>query len=161
MNFKHVDEKFSDEFVLIHYGSERYQSKKVDTVRNSLRKPQGGLWTSPIKSEWGWKDWCGMEDFRKRNLERSFKVKLKIDSKLLVIDTYKNLHDAMEIYKANGMYSIISPSLDFERISKVFSGIWLTGEGQMLTRFSRPYSLYGWDCESVLILDKNSVYQID
>jgi len=52
---------------LIHYGSTSFDPKKFNPVLNSYIKPTGGLWTSPIDSEFGWKDWCTAEDFRECN----------------------------------------------------------------------------------------------
>jgi len=49
--------------------------------------------------------------------------------------------------------------LDFEQLSKTYDAVWLTYNGERKTRYSNP-DLYGWDCESVLILNKNSVYQV-
>ena len=58
MNFKVVDEEFSRNFALIHYGSSKFSERKFWPIRNSdwRVKPTGGLWTSPVASKWGWKD---------------------------------------------------------------------------------------------------------
>jgi len=40
--------------------------------------------------------------------------------------------------------------MDWERISKEYDAVMLTEDGQVHTRFSRPLSLYGWDCESTV-----------
>ena len=162
MNIKLVDEKFSDDFVLIHHGSRNYLPEKVGKIRNDWKKPSGGLWTSPIKSNYGWKE-AATDMCIFHNIHRSFTLKMKMDSKLLIIDSFTDFRNAMLIYKAESQYPLNRvdnfASLDFERIARVFSAIWLTEKGQVQTRFSRP-SLYTWDCESVVILDKDSVYQI-
>ncbi|MCK9429605.1 MAG: hypothetical protein M0R17_06335 [Candidatus Omnitrophica bacterium] len=61
---------------LIHYGSKIYAPKLFLPIQNRLYfcKPKGGLWTSPINSNWGWKDWCTSENFSECNEENSFKL---------------------------------------------------------------------------------------
>ena len=47
---------------------------------------------------------------------------------------------------------------DFEGMVRAgIDAIWLTAHGESATRFSRPYSLYGWDCESVLIMNPSGI----
>ena len=40
--------------------------------------------------------------------------------------------------------------MDWEQISKEYDAVMLTEEGEIITRFSTPLSLHGWDCESTL-----------
>jgi len=40
--------------------------------------------------------------------------------------------------------------MDWEEIAKHYDGVMLTEAGQVHTRYSRPLSLYGWDCESTV-----------
>ena len=167
MNFKVVDEEFSRNFALIHYGSDEFRKEKFWEIRNSdlMVKPTGGLWTSPVSSEWGWKDWCKSEHFRECDEKNSFTVHLKPGSKLLVIDSKKDLYSVLEThslptFSLTGIPKEFSKSRspDFEKLLEDgCSAIWLTEKGQRETRFSYPSTLYGWDVETVLILDKNSV----
>lgn len=54
-------------------------------------KPQsGGLWTSPIDSEYSWRKWCLSEDFNVWQLEKSFRLKIDT-SQLLIIDSLDDL----------------------------------------------------------------------
>ena len=47
--------------------------------------------------------------------------------------------------------------IDFKEASKTWDAIFLTEKGQRETRFTHPKNLYGWDCESVLILNSNII----
>ena len=49
---------------LVHYtDNEKFEVHPV-TIKNEMWiKPLGGLWCSPIGSEWGWKDWCKENNF--------------------------------------------------------------------------------------------------
>lgn len=51
---------------LIHYGHSDFNIAKFKPIKNDdygWVKPNGGLWTSPLESNWGWKDWCISEGF--------------------------------------------------------------------------------------------------
>lgn len=58
---------------------------------HGFSKPQsGGLWTSPIDSEYSWRKWCLREDFHAWQLEKSFRLKVDT-SRLLIIDSLEDL----------------------------------------------------------------------
>lgn len=140
---------------LIHYGSSNYDSSLVKPIQNrDFVKPLGGLWTSPINSEWGWKDWCTSENFRECNQDNSFLLKLYDWCKICTIDSFQDLKvlPHIKVYDYREY-------LDFEYLSKQYDCIWLTYNGIKDTYTSRP-GLYGWDCESVLILNPNCCYQL-
>jgi hypothetical protein len=138
---------------LVHFGSSVYLPQTVKPIVNdNWVKPKGGLWTSPVDSVWGWKDWCEMENFRKCDEDNSFKLQFKMSAKILVIDGLNDLvklpkQDVVITYKYQKQY------LDFELLSKEYDAIWLTETGQNETHMSHPMDLYGWDCESVLIMN--------
>lgn len=137
--------------VLIHYGAT--ELKPVAKIENNnWVKPKGGLWTSPIESNWAWKHWCESEQFRDCDEENSFTISLKPDAKILKID---EAGDLMGLPKKILIESIVYP--DFEKLAEMYDAIWLTEKGQWETRYSQPMSLYGWDCESVLILNESCI----
>jgi hypothetical protein len=158
MNIKVVDNEFSRNFALIHYGSDEFRKELFRDVRNSYWvKPEGGLWTSPVNSQWGWKDWCDAEQFRECDKQNSFIVHLKPGTKVVVIDGKKDFEKLLETHGLD-MPFMKRQGPDFEKLfGDGYQAIWLTEKGQQETRFTFPSSLYGWDVETVLILDKNSV----
>lgn len=138
--------------LLIHYGSDKFIAEKVRPVKNSdWVKPNrdGGLWTSPIDSKWGWRDWNCQEQFMDCDEGNCFIVRLKADSKIFVIDSLEDLKNS----PLREGYS--KKVLDFELIAQEYDAIWLTEKGQNETHLSHPVDLYGWDCETVLILNPN------
>lgn len=144
-----IIEKIGD---LIHYGSSNFNPLKFRPPLNrNFIKPQYGLWTSPINSEYGWKDWCIDNDFRNNTDENSFKLRLKHNCRVLVIDSIEDLNN---IPFQNNTISIF-PCPDFEKIFENYDVIWLTVKGESDTRWSSPNSLYGWDCETVYIMNPN------
>jgi len=138
---------------LIHYGAKNYDPKLVSPIKNSWVKPEGGLWTSPINSEYGWKDWCTMEDFRECTEDNSFVIELYDWAKVYVIDDLEDLLALPFTTFFEGEY------LDFEWLAKEYDAVWLTNKGEVKTRWTKP-ALYGWDCESVLILNPECCFQV-
>lgn len=138
---------------LIHYGNDKFEHSLFKPIENNNIKPRGGLWTSPVSSKWGWKNFCRQEGFWVETLKKSFKLKLKKDSSVFIIDSYQDL--TKMIFKKHKYCNL--HIIDFEKISEKYDAIWLTVKGQKETRLSEPYNLYGWDVESVLILNKESI----
>ncbi len=143
---------------VIHYGNFKYITRKFKKIENKFWvKPDGGLWTSPINSEYGWKHFCDSEQFRECDEKNSFKLKFKSGTKIAVIDSGSDLNkmpiqDCLQI----NFFKYI----DFELLVKSgIDAIWLTAKGQWATRFSQPLNLYGWDCDTVFIMNKNCCYE--
>jgi hypothetical protein len=140
-----------NDLIVIHYGSPIYDPNKIKPIRNQdLVKPIGGLWTSPVDSLFGWKDWCKGADFRECNEYNSFKLGINKDAKICIIDSHDDLIKLLN----NSEY------LDFEYLSLNYDAIHLTKKGQEKTHMTRHYNLYGWNCESILIMNKNCCYAI-
>jgi len=162
-----------ENLILIHYGNNKFSKTMFTPVKNrNWNKPTGGLWTSPLYSSWGWKDWCHAENFRECTEDNSFIITLKENARVLKIDTRQDLYNVKETIIINaGPYA--RKMLDFELLAKNYDAIWLTENGQIETRFPAYYDnistrdenaafdLYGWDCESVLILNKEVILQYE
>jgi len=145
--------------VVIHFGATEYKPAMVQPIKNrNWMKPFGGLWTSPINSKYGWREWCKAEDFEVYRLENSFKLLFNPDVKIFTIDTLQDLEktplEKVEIGKFKREYP------DFELLAKTYDAIWLTERGQYETRYSQPANLYGWDCETVLIMNPQCCTQL-
>jgi hypothetical protein len=135
-------------FELIHYGTDSFDPTKFVNVSNrQWIKPLGGLWTSPVESEWGWKEWCEAEEFNTHKLTKS--VRFNFTGMTITIDREADL----QLLPWNGSSSFIR-GIDFEKLVRNgIHAIHLTEQGQNETRFSSPFTLYGWDCESVLVMN--------
>jgi hypothetical protein len=146
------------DMILIHYGAKKFDRDLFKPIQNEWIKPKGGLWTSPVDSEFGWKDWCRDNEFAHCNEKNSFKIELFPDAKIFVINTYKYLERAPLF--------TLSPSvpnlryLDFEKLCIEYDAIYLTASGQWATRLTYPLNLNGWDCESVLIMNPDCFKEI-
>ena len=144
--------------ICIHYGHKKFTPslwQDVSTRLDCWIKPHGGLWTSPVKCKYGWKQWCKEEDFNTNKLKISFKLKLKPDAKICLIDSYTDL--AKLPFIPHPLFKKIGSDrqlLDFETLARQYDAIYLTIKGEQETRFAKP-TLYGWDCESVFIMNQN------
>ena len=139
---------------LIPYGlGNHLDISKIRPINNQdyRNKPSGGLWSSPINSNFGWKDWCECEQFQLDRLETHFTF--SFNGNVLTINSPGDLYQ-MPWIATNEPFFIQYP--DFEKLAKSFDAIWLTDLGQDSTRFSKP-NLYGWDCESVLIMNPTKI----
>jgi len=150
--------------LLKHYGAIEYIPSKVGRVKNSdyKNKPaKGGIWTSPIDSNYGWKEWTTQEEYGSGVREDlSFIVRLNMDAKVMRIDSLKDLEIAIRDYENYDKITKHEKTLDYERIALYYDAIWLTEKGQEETRLTHPFDLYGWDCESVLIFNPNCIEQV-
>jgi hypothetical protein len=150
------------------YGKEKFDREKFLAPVNSgwIKPDKGGLWTSPVRLDeetgtftTGWLEWCLSEDFRPETLKTYFEFKLDPQSRIAKIDGVEDLNNLMSEHMDRSQMTLERmwrQVLDFEAMAYHFDAIYLTDKGQWDTRFSDP-GLYGWDCESVLILNPEIV----
>lgn len=112
-------------------------------------KPTGGFWASSVDAQFGWPNWCLAEKYRECEKENSFIFSLKDDAKVLTINYLEDLENLPKIESEWKFSNWIF--LDFESISKEYDAIEV-----VISNDCRLYNaLYGWDCDSILILNPN------
>ena len=132
---------------LVHYGADHFDPSLFVPVHDAhWIKPKGGLWSSPVESEFGWRQWCKTEDWNLDRLDKSFEFDIR--GRVMVIDSVESMNELPWI-EAGPLQCISFECLMAAGVDAVH----LTWEGQVATRFSRPRSLYGWDCECVLVMN--------
>lgn len=138
-----------------------FEHEKFQAVRNRemFNKPERGLWSSPVDSEWSWKQWGEQNDFGDFSTCFSFVFSgslLKIDSERSLELVYKNYPLGVgECFPASLTEEM--KLIDWEKIADDYDGVWLTEKGENETRWSAPITLYGWDCETILVMNKDAV----
>lgn len=146
----------------IHYGSNKFDVDKFSDIKNStcFCKPKGGLWASPIDTDRGWKDWCESENFRECNNDNSFLFTLKDNANVFVINSVEDCRLLPQLPNFNGSFVTdfrkTYPSLlpDFEKmVEDEYDAI----EYNMSKDFGLYWILYGWDCDSILVLNKDAI----
>ena len=147
----------------IHYGHCEFRRDWFCEIQNRLFvKPEGGLWGSPVDSEYGWKDWCDRERFRKCKKSNSFEFTLRDDANVLHIRDVSDLiglprnpvAKELLLSDTNMIY------LDFEQLVKDgYDAIELhLSEEKFDVDVWRSmdnlyWKLYGWDCDSILVMN--------
>ena len=138
----------------IHYGHNKFDVTKFDKIKNipEFSKANGGFWGSRIDAEYGWKDWCKNNDYD-TDLKKHFQFSLKDNAKVLIIDKCEKLK---ELPKVKSMFeNPIFVLLDFEKLSKEYDAIevLISKDGQLY------WDLYGWDCDSIFIMNPDVIIQ--
>jgi len=135
---------------LVTYGKGDYFNiAKFEQIKNKFIKPEGGLWASPVNVSYGWINWCKDNDFG----DLSSNFEFVFIGNIFKIDSVR--HAALMPWVKLLDTSIKYP--DFEKmVSLGCDAIYLTAKGEAETRFSNP-SLYGWDCESVLVMNPKCI----
>jgi len=127
-------------------------------------KPTGGLWTSPllygpesVVVGTGWTQWCAMEAWGSAaDATEVVEVVPDPDARVYVIDDLPTLARLIRTYPETGARIVptsVRAPIDWPAVAADVDAVWLTERGQACTRFSDP-SLYGWDCETVLWLNR-------
>lgn len=140
-----------------HIGNDVLQLP-IKVIKNSnplwLKPESGGLWTSPINSSCSWRKWCENENWKTNLLSHSFHIHIRTDC-LCTIDSYDTL------IKKLVHTGIMKPrSIDFEKLSNLYDGIWLTKNGLLETSFPGEYTMYSWDCETILLFSSNPIVDL-
>jgi len=146
----------------IHYGSEKYEHSLFKDIVNNphfINKPKygTGLWASPKDAIFGWIDYCKKvkaEGSAKTLPSKSFVFSLTPDARLFVIDNQSDL-DKLPLLSSE----LPTSAINYEEVSKFYDAILVTLEGLLdCSSFpSKKATLLFWDCESLLVLNKNII----
>lgn len=149
----------------IHYGSSKFDPKRWKDVRGSeggfFNKPDGGLWASPVDSEYGWLAWCSCEKFDLNRLKKSFRFTIAPTARILELtpDNVWDLPGDEVLRKRFGWmpYNVGTFSrvigIDFAKLSEDYDVLVCS-----ITKYPALYRfLYGWDCDCILVLNKEVI----
>ena len=146
--------------LFIHWDNIAYLErffKKPFNGRFHLNKPAGGLWASPIGSNHSWRKYA--ESFRgEEHFKKSFTFSLKDSARVLIIDSREDIKK-IPIIKHD--LDDLSLKFDFQKLVKKYDAIFLTEKGERRTRHHHPMSFYGWDCESILVFNKDIIVPVE
>lgn len=148
----------------IHYGHKEFIPELFTPIENQgfITKPSGGFWASPVDALRGWKQWNESEHFQECNEDNSFTFTLREGSNVTHLRSVKDMDSLpkieSEIFKFSSWIC-----LDFEEMVKNgidaielhlseedFSAYKSFGDGLY-------YKLYGWDCDSILIMNPDII----
>lgn len=140
----------------IHYGHNSFDKNLfvAPSNREFFVKPFGGLWASPVDAKWGWKDWCKSENFNLNRLDDSFTFTLKDGA------TVAHIFDVGYLERLPRLGSMFSlwVCLDFEKLlADGCDAVELHLSEDRSMGDSLYWKLYGWDCDSIVILNPDVV----
>lgn len=142
----------------IHYGSNKFDRKLFKTIKNQGwgTKPSGGLWASDVSALYGWKQWCQDEQFRVGKLRKNYIFYLSDNAKVFHIRSVNDLKELPKI--KDNQYSIWYP-IDFEKAAQIWDAIELHLSEDKSDRWEEGlyFQLYGWDCDSILIMNPDII----
>lgn len=142
----------------IHWGCSRFEPKAFVPVTNFevMNKPIGGLWASPADAKYSWFKWSMNNDFYTDRLKTSFEFELSPDARILEL-TRDNVWE-LPMVKDAGLWCIprdrdkyfgMVMGIDFEALAREWDVLECS-----LTEYPELYwSLYGWDCDCILVLN--------
>ena len=130
-------------------------------------KPKGGLWGSPYTPDGEYlSEWhrFTIEEFKSAFSENAVLFNLKETARIYTIDSMQDLIRFTNKYSLEPTVDIpikhgFLKCWDFERASEDYDVIYLTAKGEAETRLppSNLPSFYGWDVESILVLNFDAI----
>ena len=159
---------------LIALGRNGYQNLNFDDYVNNgvfdiqnkdYVKPKNGLWMSTYtpdkETPSDWVAWCASEQADWVGSKYKM-IEIKPEARVFIVDVYDDLVELIEKWGPAGRQKGLGLPInrhypDFQKIRQDIDIINLTEQGQYSTRMSyegiKNYDLYGWDCESSLMLN--------
>lgn len=142
----------------IHYGSTKFSNDEWEPIRNeNWIKPHGGLWASAIDASYGWKDWNENSDYQICDEMNSFKFKLKPEAKLLVIDSVNALK---RLDKLQYTVTTLVRDIYFLNFERLLEDGYDAIDFQLSKDHELYWSMYGWDCDSILVMNKDVIEEL-
>lgn len=139
----------------IHRGHTCFNKGMFNPIVNEpfFSKPIGGLWASRTNTKTGWIDWCIGEEFclDKYN-DNFFTFDLSPDARILTINHLYDLKSLPKLKIGSGNF-MEQQYLDFEELAKMYDTI----EVFVSEDYDLYYALYGWDCDSILIMNPDII----
>ena len=133
----------------IHYGDDNFDINKFIPIsnRSEATKPFGGFWGSRKNADFSWKEWCTEIDLKSKDLTKKIQFSLSNGAKILVINNIKLL-DKLPQNEENHIVNKLFVTLDFEKLAIEV----------LISEDERLYELlYGWDCDSILVMNPNVI----
>ena len=137
----------------IHYGHKEFDPDKFMEIKNRgcFIKPSGGLWASAVDAPYGWKDWCKDAEYSECDPNNAFEFTLADGSNVLHIRSKEDLESLPHIETD---LELNWHALDFEKIKEL--GVDAI-ELHINQNLFLDQLMYGWDCDSILVLNKDVI----
>ena len=145
----------------IHYGSKQFDKERFIPIQNCYprNKPIGGLWASEVGAPISWFNWCERNGFHvERNTEDNcFRFQIAKTAKILTLSCEDDVKELPQL----GAKDVCGHKPDFEAIIAMgYDAIDYRLSDDTSICGDLYYALYGWDCDSIVILNKDIVIPI-
>lgn len=143
--------------IYVHYGSNKFDKTKFNPIKNiqGFTKPRGGLWASAVDAKYGWRDWNYDSRFVECVDSNSFKFRLNNRAKVLTICSPVGVARLpQQEGEVNKDADIFGYHPDWEEIAKWYDAVEVYIDHVY-------WALYGWDCDSILVLNSDIIVPID
>ena len=152
--------------IYVFCGSDHFDRSIFIPITNEpylWNKPCGGMWSSPVNSDNTWEDWCRGNGFKLEKLNKQFRFILTERSRVLRIKYNKDLDDLYSQGYKRSDFDQYSHLLDDDLYYLDFEKILANGYDaiQVTITDETYFSLYGWDCDTLLVLNPDSVIEIE
>lgn len=121
-----------------------------------INKPHGALWVSPCDTQSSWAKWCHDNNYPLGH----YRYRFTIDLTNIVTISDRADCDKLPWLNLDSQYFFEWFVADYPALKKSgVDAVWLTDDGVWkLPRF--PPIFYGWDCESLAIINERCITQI-
>jgi hypothetical protein len=138
----------------IHYGHKEFDINKfvAPKSRQWNNKPTGGLWASRTDAKYGWKHWCENKNYDWCDLEQSFTFKVSDNANVIHINCVEDVKKLPD--QKTDLDLTYIKTVDFEQLMS--DGIDAI-EFNISNDWNLYMALYGWDCDSILILNPDII----
>lgn len=141
----------------IHCGDNKFNIDKFEEIKNVTNgtKPNGGLWASEIDDKYGWLGWCEKTGYNiHSDINNSFTFSIKDDANIVYLEDF---WDVLQL----PLFCTICPwyCIDFEEcinegIDAIYTKLYTDKKSK---DNSLVHYLEGWDCNSIVILNKDII----
>lgn len=141
----------------VHFGSDKLDRAKFVEITDASYcgglKPQGGLWGSN-ESGHGWRLWCREVRWNQDRLNTKFTFRLKAGARVLNVQG-----DELVRYSDDtnfGFRHYIS-CINWQKVKSDYDAVYIAAgsDDQLYMNY------YGWDCDSILVLNFDVVEEVE
>jgi hypothetical protein len=134
----------------VHYGTNNIDLSLILPItnrdtRHGTDKPAGGFWACPSDIRYGWAELLEERDMLDR-LEKRVEFTIVSTAKVYTIATEDDLQ---------ALPQTATGRIDWEYIARIYDAVYFTED---MTTSNMDSPLYGWDVESIVILNKHSIF---
>ena len=147
-----------------HFGHTKFDKENFKEIKNRPMciKPSGGFWASRTDAKYGWKEWNENNCFSACNNNNKIVFQLSDSTRVLELHTVDDAKRMKTEYGGKNdipnLFDIpFFMTIDFEKMKEDYDAV----EYFVSDDWGLYDEMYGWDCDSILILNPDVVQQIN